>query len=228
MRIDIFTTFPAMFAGPFDASIIRRAREAGIVDIRVHNLRDYTNDRHRKTDDRQFGGGGGMVMKALPIIRAVEAQRGAEGRVVFLSPAGRLLTQSLVCELAAAPQLLLVCGHYKGYDERAVVLTGGEEISIGDYVLSGGELPAMLLVDAIVRWLPGAVGSMDSVVEDSFVEPLLDCPRYTQPRVVRGLEVPEPLLSGHHARIERWRREQALARTRQRRPDLLRGERDHG
>lgn len=228
MRIDILTTFPAMFAGPFDASIVRRAREAGLVDLRVHNLRDWTDDPHRKTDDQQFGGGSGMVMKAPPIIDAIEALRAEGSKVYFLSPAGRLLDQATIRGMARLPQLLLVCGHYKGYDQRAVDLTQGEEVSIGDFVLSGGEIPAMVVVDAVVRWVPGAVGSMDSVHEDSFADGLLDCPRYTRPQVVRGLEVPEPLVSGHHARIETWRREQSLARTRERRPDLLAGRKGHG
>lgn len=228
MRIDILTTFPGMFSGPFDASIVRRSREAGIVDLRVHNLRDYTRDPHRKTDDQQFGGGPGMVMKALPIVEAVEANRIDGGRVVFLSPSGRLLSQQRIIEFAALPQLILVCGHYKGYDERAVALCCGEEWSIGDYVLSGGEIPAMVVVDAVVRWLPGAVHAIDSVYEDAFVQGLLDSPRYTRPQVVRGLAVPEELVSGHHARIAAWRREQALLRTRQRRPDLLQGRECHG
>ena len=230
MRIDILSTFPGMFAGPFDASILRRAREANLLDIRVRNLRNHTgDDRHRKTDDTQFGGGDGMIMKPEPIVEAVDTYRQTGGRVVFLSPAGRVLDQDLVRELATAPQLILVCGHYKGYDQRAVELTGGEEWSVGDFVLSGGEIPAMLLVDAVVRWLPGAVSSIDSVYEDAFVEGLLDCPRYTRPPVIDKLEVPDVLRSGNHARIEAWRRETAMARTRERRPDLWAAwEQNHG
>jgi len=225
MRIDILTTFPEMFQGPFDSSIIHRAVQAGIVEIQIHHLREFTESPQFKTDDAQFGGGSGMVMTALPIIRGAEAVKDIElpedqVRTVFLSAAGKSLTQPLARELSLASQLILVCGHYKGVDERAIEYLNAEEISIGDYVLSGGEIPAMVMVDAVVRLLPGAVSSLDSVEEDSFYDGLLDSPRYTRPSELRGLAVPDVLTSGDHAKIDEWRYEQALKRTKDRRPDL--------
>lgn len=223
MRIDVLTTLPEMFRGPLDESILARARESGVLQLTLVNLRDFTRDRHRKTDDEQFGGGDGMVMKAEPILEAIDALRGAapaDCRVLFTSPQGTRFDHELAMELSRAAHLILVCGHYKGIDERAIQLSGGLEISIGDYILTGGELPAMVVIDAVARLIPGIVGSYDSVREDSFYEGLLDCPRYTRPQEVRGLGVPEVLLSGHHAEIERWRRQEAEARTRLRRPDL--------
>lgn len=227
MRIDILTVFPEMFQGPLDFSIVSRAVRSGIVEIQIHDLRDFTESPQRKTDDTQFGGGSGMLMNALPIIRGVEAVQSIESeaektRTIFLSAAGTPLTQELARELSLSEQLILVCGHYKGVDQRAIEYLNGEEISIGDYVLSGGELPAMVLADAIVRLLPGAVGSLDSVEEDSFYEGLLEAPRYTRPQDVRGLGVPEVLLSGDHAAIDEWRLETSLERTRKHRPDLYR------
>ena len=225
MRIDILTTFPGMFLGPFQESIIARSVQARLVEIQLYNLRDFTNNRHRKTDDTQFGGGSGMVMNALPIIQCVEHicqqfPSVQQRRVVFLSPQGRPFNQALAKRLSMLKQLILVCGHYKGFDERAIEHLQAESISIGDYVLSGGEIPAIVLTDAVVRLLPGAVGSFDSIEEDSFYEGLLDAPRYTRPRNVRGLKVPEVLLSGNHGEIEEWRFRQSLERTRTRRPDL--------
>ena len=228
IRFQILTTFPEMFQGPLSESMIRKAQEAGLVEVQVHNLRDWTRDRHRSTDDVQFGGGEGMVMLAEPIIEAVEDLRqrncGAS-RVVLLTPQGRLFNQSLARRLAEEENLILICGHYKGVDERVVEYLRPDEISIGDYILTGGELPAMVLVDAVARLVPGVVGDFGSVASDSFQEEwVLDCPRYTRPQEVRGLRVPEVLTSGNHAEIDRWRRRQRLERTRERRPDLLKNE----
>ncbi len=220
MRIDILTTFVEMFHGPFHESIIKRAQEAGYVDIKVHNLRDWTHDRHHKTDDEQYGGGDGMVMLAEPLIEAIESLKGESTHLIVTTPQGRGYNQSIAEEFAQKEHLLLVCGHYKGIDQRVLDYFHPDEISLGDYVLTGGELPAMVIVDSVVRLIPGVVGSSASVEEDSFTTGLLDCPRYTRPREVRGMQVPEILLSGNHAEIELWRREQATRRTMKRRPDL--------
>ena len=222
MRADILTTFPEMLEAPLDCSLVGRAREAEFLDVRIHNLRDYTRDKHRSTDDLQYGGGDGMVMNALPIVEAVEAlsSEGPPPRVIFPSPQGRVFNQSIAESYANEERLLFVCGHYKGIDDRAIQILQGEELSIGDYVLSGGELAALVVVDAVARLLPGVVGSMNSVLEDSFTCGLLDSPRYTRPREVRGLEVPEPLLSGNHRAIEEWRLQESIKRTKERRPDL--------
>jgi len=228
MRFQILTTFPEMFQGPLSESMLRKAQEEGLVEIQVHNLRDWTHDRHRSTDDTQFGGGEGMVMLAEPIIEAVEdlRQRHPGGsRVIFLTPQGRPFDQQTARELAREEELILVCGHYKGVDERVVEYLRPDEISIGDYILTGGELPAMVMIDAVARLVPGVVGDFGSVASDSFhEESVLDCPRYTRPQEVRGLRVPEVLLSGNHAEIERWRQAERLRRTRERRPDLLKNE----
>jgi tRNA (guanine37-N1)-methyltransferase len=222
VRIDVVTLFPGMFAGPFGESIVARARAAGVVDIQIHNLRDWTTDRHRTADDRPFGGGAGMVMKPEPLFKAIDAlRRGPETQVILLTPQGELLRQPLVAELAQHQHLVLVCGHYEGVDERFVEHAVDREISIGDYVLSGGELPAMVLVDAIVRLLPGALGSPESAQDESHSQGLLEYPQYTRPAEFRGWRVPEVLLSGHHGEVERWRRAQARERTKRRRPDLL-------
>lgn len=224
MRIDIVTTFTEMFRGPFDESIIKRAQEAGVVDIRIHNLRQWTHDKHHKTDDEQFGGGDGMVMLAAPLIESVEELREqtvCETHIVLTTPQGRVYNQSVVEELANHPHLILICGHYKGVDQRVIDYFHPDEISIGDYILTGGELPAMVIVDSVVRLLPGAVGSINSVEEDSFTSGLLDCPRYTRPRELRGMKVPEVLLNGNHQEIQRWRLEKALEQTARKRPDLL-------
>jgi tRNA (guanine37-N1)-methyltransferase len=230
MRFDIITIFPDFFREVFDYGIIRRARAAGLVDIRAHDLRGWTSDKHRIVDDRPFGGGDGMVLKPEPIFAAVENLTGAsererydeKTRVVLLSPQGHRLTQKVASELALAEQVVLICGRYEGVDERVAEALATDEISIGDYVLSGGEPAAVVVVDAIVRLIPGALGNETSAVNESFGEEgLLDYPHYTRPVEFRGMSVPEVLLSGHHAQIERWRREQALKKTGRNRPDLL-------
>ncbi len=223
MRIDILTTFVEMFAGPFDESIIKRAREAGQVDIQVYNLRDWTRDTHHKTDDEQYGGGDGMVMLAQPLLDAVKdlkSQSDSEPQVIVTTPQGRIFDQPMAESLVTESHLIILCGHYKGIDQRVIDLLQPDEISIGDYILTGGELPAMVMVDAIVRLIPGVVGKMQSVEEDSFTSGLLDCPRYTRPREIEGLSAPDVLLGGNHAEIERWRLQQAVDRTAERRPDL--------
>jgi len=227
MHFDILTLFPGMFKGVFDESIVKRAREAGLVSIAIHNIRDYATDKHRMTDDAPYGGGGGMIMKPEPIFRAVEAVLGLEeGQrpevpVILLSPQGRLFTQSVARELSKHARLVLICGHYEGVDERVRQFLATDEISIGDYVLTGGEIPAMVIVDAVTRLVPGVLGDPGAVFEDSHAEGLLEYPHYTRPAVFRGWSVPEVLLSGDHAEIVRWRRQQALRRTFERRPDLL-------
>ena len=221
MKIDVLTLFPGMFSGYFGESIMKRARERGILDLAVHNLRDWAGDIHRKVDDTPYGGGAGMVMMAGVLAAAVEALRGEGTRVVLLSPQGARLDHGAVERLSRGRHLLLVSGHYEGIDERARELLMDEEISVGDFVLSNGSLAAMVLIDAVTRLLPGAVGDERSVREESFREGLLDYPHYTRPRVFRGIEVPPVLLSGDHEKIRRWRRMEALRRTMERRPDLL-------
>jgi tRNA (guanine37-N1)-methyltransferase len=224
MRIDIVSLFPEMFAGPFDASIIARARDSGALDISVHNPRDYTEDKHHIVDDYAYGGGPGMVMKPEPLFACVEAvQSMAErpGRVVLLTPQGRLLDHDVVAGLAAAPRLILICGHYEGVDERVREGLCDDEISIGDYVLSGGEPAAIVVVDAVARHQPGVLGSELSLEEESHAQGLLEYPQYTRPAVFRDMGVPEILLSGHHAEIAKWRRRQSIIRTARRRPELL-------
>jgi tRNA (guanine37-N1)-methyltransferase len=219
--IDVFTIFPGILAGPLNESLLGRAIETGLVDVRVHDLRDWATDPHRSVDDEAFGGGPGMVMRAAPFFAAVESLDPDRGRVLLLSPAGRRLDQHLVRELAAEPHLTLLCGRYEGIDERVVEGLPAEEISIGDYVLSGGELPALVLIEAVTRLIPGVIGKEASHAQDSFSRPrLLDHPHYTRPQEFRGMRVPEVLLSGHHAEIERWRHEAALEKTRRNRPDL--------
>jgi tRNA (guanine37-N1)-methyltransferase len=224
MRIDIITTFPEMFA-PLEVSIIGKARERELISIRYINPRDFTRDPHHKTDDTQYGGSEGMVMMAPPLMEAVESimEYPADGseRLLLTSPQGKVFTQQKARELSELKHLIVVCGHYKGIDERFIDLFQPEEISLGDYVLTGGEIPAMAFVDAIVRLLPDVVGGYGSVEEDSLYAGLLDCPRYTKPREVRGLEVPSVLLGGNHARIREWRRRMAMEATRRKRPDLL-------
>ncbi|HXG68090.1 MAG TPA: tRNA (guanosine(37)-N1)-methyltransferase TrmD [Blastocatellia bacterium] len=225
MQFDIITIFPEIFRGVFEFGIIRRAVEAGLVSIKLHDLRDYTHDRHRQVDDRPFGGGAGMVMKPEPLFRAIEAvthgAREGEAKVILLSPQGRLFDQAMAWELSRLPRLVLVCGRYEGIDERVVEQAVDEEVSIGDYVLSGGEIPAMAVVDAVVRLIPGALGCEQSVEHESFADGLLDYPHYTRPAEYRGITVPEVLLSGHHAEIEAWRRRKAVEKTLRRRPDLI-------
>jgi tRNA (guanine37-N1)-methyltransferase len=222
MRIDIVTLFPNMFNGPFAESIIKKAIDRQLVSIAIHNLRDYTWDKHHIVDDYPFGGGPGMVLKVEPIFAAIEAIKGEEEvPVILLTPQGRLLCQEVVEQLASYERLILICGHYEGVDERVQEHLVSDEISIGDYVLSGGELAAMVLVDAVVRQLPGVLGSEASLEQDSHATGLLQYPQYTRPQVYRGWEVPAVLVSGNHAQIAKWRREQSILRTLRRRPDLL-------
>lgn len=223
IRIDILTLFPEIFA-PLFASIPARAQEKGLVELQLHNLRQWGLGRHRQVDDGPYGGGPGMVLLAEPLFRATEAiaEQGAPMRVLLTSPQGPPLTQETVFRLAREPRLLLVCGHYEGLDERYREALVDEEFSIGDYVISGGELAAMVLADAVIRVQPGAIDA-ESVRQDSFAEGLLDHPHYSRPAEFRGRRVPEVLLGGNHAAIEKWRREEALRRTRERRPDLLEG-----
>ena len=230
MEIHILTLFPGMFQGPFDQSIVHRAVKGGLVALSIHDIRDYTHDRHHTADDYQFGGGPGMVMKAEPIFEGVEAVLSgitqlemAKARVILTSPQGRVLDQGLAEDLARQSHLIVVCGHYEGVDDRVREHLITDEVSIGDYVLTGGELAAMVLTDAVVRLLPGAVGSEDSIRGDSITTGLLQHPVYTRSATFRGWGVPEVLLSGNHKEVERWRRCQALERTLIRRPDLLAG-----
>jgi tRNA (guanine37-N1)-methyltransferase len=229
LEFDILTLFPAMFQGPLQESIVKRAVEAGIMAARVHNIRDYALGKHQQTDDTPYGGGGGMVMKPDPIWAAAEAvlgaDMGARGQgvaVVLLTPQGRLLSHAVARELARNRRIILICGRYEGVDERVRELLVTDEISIGDYVLSGGELPAMVVVEAVTRLLPGVLGDPGATFEDSHAEGLLEYPQYTRPAEFRGLKVPDELLSGNHAELVQWRRQQSLARTFQRRTDLLR------
>ena len=221
MRIDVLTIFPEIFESPLGASLLGKAIEQGIAQVGVHDIRKHTSDKHRQVDDESFGGGPGMVMKPEPIFDAVESLGPGPRRTVLLSPAGRRLDQGLARELAAEPWLVLICGRYEGVDERVVEGLPAEEISIGDYVLSGGEVPALVLIEAVTRLLPGVVGRTESIEQDSFEEGILDHPHYTRPAEFRGMAVPEVLRSGDHAQIERWRREAAEAKTRRNRPDLL-------
>jgi len=221
VRIDIFTIFPGIVSGPLGESLLGRAIADGLIDVRIHDIRDWTADKHRSVDDESFGGGPGMVMKPEPVFAAVESLDPDRGRVLLLSPAGRPLDRDLVNELAAEPHLTLICGRYEGVDERVTDGLPAEELSIGDYVLSGGELPALVVLEAVTRLLPGVIGKEESHEQDSFEQRMLDHPHYTRPREFRGMVVPEALVSGDHARIERWRRGAAEAKTRLNRPDLL-------
>jgi len=222
---DVITIFPEFFNGPFDYGIMRRGRENGLIEIRVHDLRDFTSDRHRTVDDRPFGGGAGMVMKPEPLFRAVEAVTNGEPdlSVLLLSPQGRLFDQPTAREYAEKPRLVLICGRYEGVDERVAENLITDEVSIGDYVLSGGEIPAMVVVDAVTRLIPGALGCEQSAERESFAGGLLDYPHYTRPAEYRGLKAPDVLMSGNHSEIERWRRHKAIEKTLRRRPDLIRG-----
>ncbi len=221
MRIDVLTLFPPMFAGPLDESIIKRARQTGLLDLRIHNLRDYAHGRHKVVDDRPFGGGPGMLLKPEPIFEAVEDLGRPAARVILFSPAGRTFNQAIARELAGLEHLLLVSGHYEGFDERVREELADDELSIGDYILTNGGLPVMVVIDAVARLLPGVLGDDQSAEEESFSHGLLEYPQYTRPAEFRGMKVPEVLLSGNHAEIARWRAGQARLRTRQRRPDLL-------
>jgi tRNA (guanine37-N1)-methyltransferase len=221
MKIDVLTLFPAMFAGPLDESIIARARRAGLLDLGIHNLRDYAHDRHKSVDDRPFGGGPGMLLKPEPIFEAVEKLAGERTRVILLSPAGRVFNQAIARELAQFEELLIITGHYEGFDERIREQLADDELSIGDYVLTNGALPAMVIIDAVTRLLPGALGDDQSSQEESFSHGLLEYPQYTRPAEFGGMKVPEVLLSGNHAEIAKWRAEQSRQRTVERRPDLM-------
>jgi tRNA (guanine37-N1)-methyltransferase len=221
MKIDVLTLFPEMFAGPLDVSIIQRARKSGLLDLRIHNLRDWTHDRHKTVDDRPFGGGAGMVLKPEPLFEAIESLAGSESHVVLMTPVGRVFNQAVAREFAVRSHLLLICASYEGVDERVIETLVDEEISIGDYVLTNGGLPTMVVVDAVTRLLPGALGDDASAQEESFSKDLLEYPHYTRPGEFRGMAVPEVLLSGNHAQIAAWRAVQARRRTEQRRPDLL-------
>ena len=229
MKIDILTLFPQMFQGPFSPGIFRRAIDHKLVRISIHNIRDYTHDKHHTVDDYAYGGGAGMILKPEPIFEAVESikpdidleEKGGELPVILLTPQGRLFSQKIALELSRNSHLILVCGRYEGVDDRVREHLVTDEISIGDYVLSGGELAAMVVVDAVVRLLPGVLGSEASSLDDSHSSGLLEYPQYTRPAVYRGWSVPEVLLSGNHAQIAKWRRQQAIVRTLERRPELL-------
>ena len=223
MRVDILTIFPGIFDGPLRESLIGRALASRVLDVRVHDIRAFADphDRHRQVDDTSFGGGPGMVMKPEPIFAAAEALGPDRGRTILLTPAGRPLDQRLARELAGEEALVLICGRYEGVDERVVVGLPAEELSVGDYVLAGGEVAALVVLEAVARLVPGVIGKEESHQRDSFHDALLDHPHYTRPRVFRGMSVPDVLLSGDHAAIERWRRAAALEKTRRNRPDLL-------
>ncbi len=223
LHFDVFTLFPEVFNPYLQSSILKRAHENGLLEVALHNIRDWTSDRHHVCDDMPYGGGGGMVMKPGPIFASIESVLGAPpaSPLILLSPQGRVFTQALAQELSQQPHLALLCGRYEGIDERVIEHLVTDEISIGDYVLSGGELPAMVLIDALTRLLPGALGDPQGAWDDSHATGLLEYPHYTRPPEFRGWAVPEILLSGDHARISEWRHQQALLRTRQRRPDLL-------
>jgi tRNA (guanine37-N1)-methyltransferase len=237
MRFDIFTLFPEFFVGPLSSSILKRGQESGVLEFGVHNIRDWTTDKHRTCDDYPFGGGAGMVMKAEPVAQAIEDvlnlevgpdKGNAECPVILMTPQGRPFSQSIARELSAHPRLALLCGHYEGIDERAVELLVTDEISIGDYVLTGGEAATVVVIEAVARLVPGVLGNAQSPLDESFSDGLLEAPHYTRPAVWRGRSVPEVLISGHHGNVEKWKRCEALKRTLQRRPDLapkLRGSR---
>jgi tRNA (guanine37-N1)-methyltransferase len=223
IRFDILSVFPGMFASAFECSLLKKAQEKNLIEIRVHDIRHYTEDKHRMTDDTPYGGGGGMVMKVEPIDRALQAVAPDRDQalIVLLTPQGETFRQEIAQELSLYPRIVLVCGHYEGLDERVRTHLVDREISIGDYVLTGGELPAMIVVDAVARLVPGVLGNAASVVTDSFAMGLLEYPQYTRPAEYRDWKVPDVLISGHHREIEKWRRRESLRRTLTRRPDLL-------
>ncbi|HEX2178201.1 MAG TPA: tRNA (guanosine(37)-N1)-methyltransferase TrmD [Actinomycetota bacterium] len=221
MRFDVLTIFPEAFESPLKVSLLGKAIDAGLLEVGVHDLRDWAPGPHRKVDDAPFGGGAGMVMAPGPVVEAVEAVRRPGGRVILLAAAGKPLTQALAAELSSEEQVVLVCGRYEGMDDRIRQVLGADEVSIGEYVLAGGEMPALVLVEAVSRLLPGVMGNAESLGEESFSDGLLEYPQYTRPAEFRGLKVPDVLLSGHHGMVAAWRREQALKRTLERRPHLL-------
>jgi len=225
MRFDIITVFPELFPGVLECGILRRARQSGLVDIRIVNLRDFTRDKHKSVDDRPYGGGEGMVFMPGPLFEAVEFCRstegGSEGQVVLLTPQGKTWSQEMAVEFARFTHLILICGRYEGVDQRVIDYLVNREVSIGDFILTGGEIPAMVILDSVVRLIPGALGCSASAVNESFSSGLLDYPQYTRPAEFRGQAVPEVLLSGDHARIEKWRKEQALEKTKKARPELI-------
>jgi tRNA (guanine37-N1)-methyltransferase len=221
MKIDVLTLFPAMFAGPLDESIIKRARQAGLLELQLHQLRDCTHDRHKTVDDRPFGGGPGMLLKPEPIFEAVESLQREKTRVILMSPSGRKFDQAIARELAQQEHLLIVTGHYEGFDERIREALADDELSIGDYVLTNGALPAMVVIDTVTRLLPGVLGDDASSKEESFSHGLLEYPQWTRPAEFRGMKVPDVLVSGNHAEIAKWRAEQAKKRTQEQRPDLI-------
>ncbi|GAB4502007.1 MAG: tRNA (guanosine(37)-N1)-methyltransferase TrmD [Anaerolineales bacterium] len=226
MRFDVFTLLPETLSPYLNASILQKAAARGLIEVRLHNIRDYAHDRHHTTDDAPYGGGGGMVMKPEPIFEAVESVLGAPPAcpVILLSPQGRVFNQRVAAELARHEQIALICGRYEGFDERIRQHLATEELSIGDYVLTGGELPALIVIDALARLIPGVLGDPTGADDDSHASGLLEYPHYTRPPEFRGWQVPEILLTGDHAKIERWRRDQALARTQQKRPDMLKNQ----
>ena len=221
MKIDVLTLFPGMFTGPLDESIIKRARNAGLLELRLHNLRDFAHDRHKTVDDRPFGGGPGMLLKPEPIFEAVEKLKGEDTKVILLSPSGRNFSQDIAREMAKLEHILLISGHYEGFDERIREKLADDELSIGDYVLTNGALPAMVIVDAVTRLIPGVLGDDTSAEDESFSRGLLEYPHYTRPAEYCGMKVPDVLLSGNHEAIAKWRAEQAHLRTAAIRPDLL-------
>jgi len=224
MRMDVLTLFPEMFEGVFNSSILGKAQEKGIVQLRAHNFREHANNKHNTVDDYPYGGGGGMVLKAEPIFSAVESlieENAPKPRVILMCPQGERYSQAKAEELAKEEHLIFICGHYEGYDERIREFLVTDELSVGDYVLTGGELPAMTIIDSVARLLPGVLGNETSAVTDSFSTGLLEYPHYTRPADFRGMKVPDILLSGHHANVEAWRKQQSLRRTLERRPDLL-------
>ncbi|MBI4529946.1 MAG: tRNA (guanosine(37)-N1)-methyltransferase TrmD [Candidatus Latescibacteria bacterium] len=221
MKIDIITIFPEFFQGPFHHGLIRRAQDRGVIELALHNLRDYTDDRHRTVDDTPYGGGAGMIFRPEPLAKALNAIGAVGEPIIYLSPSGAHLTQQMANRFSLLSRITLICGRYRGIDQRIIDAYVTEEISIGDYVVSGGEIPAIVLIDAVARLIPGALGDAESVLDDSFQNGLLDCPWYTYPSIFEGIGVPDILLSGNHARIKEWRLTMAVERTAKRRPDLL-------
>lgn len=221
MKYSVLSLFPDYFTGPFDVSMIKRAKESKVIEIELIDIRDFAEDKHKTVDDRSYGGGPGMVLKPGPVVRAIRSVKNEDSHVVFLSPQGKLLNAEKSRELASYKHLILLCGHYEGVDERVLELEVDEEISIGDYVLTSGAPAAVVLVDSVTRFLPGAIGHPDAVKQDSFEEGIFDSPHYTRPEEFEGIKVPEVLLCGHHQEIEKWRRKKAEAKTKEVRPDLM-------